>query len=286
MLNKTFGECYLVAEIGINHNGDLGIAKKLISLAHEVGFDCVKFQKRTVPLVYTDDELAKPRQSPFGTTNRELKFGLEFNTEQYKEIDRYCRALGIDWTASPWDTVSVDFLSQFDLPYIKVASACITDRELLRAVVSTGKPIAISTGMSDLSTIVAAVNTIEKAGGNVSLIYHCNSTYPCPVGNINLYGLDTLDAQFPNIKIGYSGHETGVVTSVMAAVLGAYSVERHVTLNRAMFGSDQAASLEPEGMRRLVRDIRTWERARGDGRIRVYEEEKPIAAKLRRVNDL
>jgi len=283
---NTKDSCYLVAEIGINHNGSIHTAKQLIKTAKEAGFDCVKFQKRTLDVVYTSEALAAPRESPFGTTNGDLKRALEFSYDQYVELDQYCLELGIDWTASPWDEQSAEFISSFDVPHIKVASACITDKALLTSTAKLGVPLWLSTGMSDLDTIIKAVRAVEESGGEVGMLYHCNSTYPCEVRNLGLLGIHTLNAVFPHIKIGYSGHETGVTTSVMAAVLGVFAIERHVTLNRAMYGSDQAASLEPPGMRRLVRDVRTWELARGDGKIGIYEEEVPIKNKLRRVDTL
>lgn len=276
--------CYVVAEIGINHCGDLSLALDLVRASRQAGCDAVKFQKRTVEVVYTPEELAKPRESPLGETNGELKYGLEFGTEEYDAIDRTCRELGMEWFASPWDEASVDFLAQYEIPYLKIASACATDRDLLLHCVATGKPLLVSTGMADLPMIHRTVDTIRGAGGTIACLYHCTSTYPAPLEELNLRGIQTLQHEFPDIPIGYSGHETGLGTTVIAAALGAVSVERHVTKSRAMWGSDQAASVEIVGLQRLVRDIRSWERARGDGVIRFYESEKPIAAKLRRKN--
>lgn len=290
---KTTGEkmiepskCYVVAEIGINHNGDLDIAKRLIKVAHEAGCDAVKFQKRTIDLVYTEDELSMPRESPFGTTNGDLKRGLEFGKEQYDEIDRYCRELGIEWYAAPWDEESLKFLSQYDMPYVKVASAMVTDADFLKLCAQTGKPLLVSTGMCDMEMIKRIVSTVEKSGGEIACLYHCVSTYPAKIEDLNLNGIISLQKAFPEIPIGYSGHEPGVPPSVMAAVIGAASVERHITLSRAMWGSDQAASLEPQGVIRLVRDIRTWENARGNGEIKILESERPIEKKLRRKNTI
>ena len=280
------GRCYVVAEIGINHNGDLEIAKQLISKAKETGFDAVKFQKRTVEVIYTPDELARPLETPFGDTNGDYRYGREFGNEQYDEIDRYCRELGIEWFASPWDEGSVDFLVQYDPPYLKIASACVTDRDLLIHCAATEKPLLVSTGMCDLPMIHKAVDTIRTAGGKIACLYHCTSTYPAMTSELNLYGIRTLQNEFPDIPIGYSGHEPGVPTTIMAAVLGAASIERHITLGRTMWGTDHASSLEIPGMMRLVRDLRAWEVARGDGIIRVYDSEKPIAQKLRRKNTL
>lgn len=276
------GKCYVVAEIGINHNGNLEIAKTLIREAKDSGCDAVKFQKRTVDVVYTPEELARPRESPFGTTNGDLKRALEFGKDDYDEIDRLCRELGIEWYASPWDEASVDFLAQYDIPYLKIASASVTDRDLLQKCAGSHKPLLVSTGMCDLPIIRRVVDIIKEAGGTIACLYHCTSTYPAQVEELNLLGTKTLQREFPGLPIGYSGHEVGLPTTVMAAVLGAASVERHITLNRASWGSDQAASLELPGVRRMVRDIRTWERARGNGEIVIYDSERPVAEKLRR----
>lgn len=275
-------QCYMVAEIGINHNGQIEIAKQLINMATGAGCDAVKFQKRTVDVVYTPEELSRLRENPFGPTNGDLKRGLEFGKDEYDEIDRYCKEVNIEWFASPWDEDSVDFLMQYDIPYIKIASACMTDKELLRHCIETKKPLLISTGMADLSLVKTLVGKVRDMGGSISCLYHCVSTYPARSDELNLRGIQTLKQEFPDIPIGYSGHEVGVATTVMAAVLGAVSVERHITLDRAMWGSDQAASLELPGLSRLVRDIRVWEIARGDGVISMHEREKPIEAKLRR----
>ena len=283
--NREFGQrqpTFIVAEIGINHNGQLDLAKQLIAMAKSAGCDAVKFQKRTVDVVYSLEELARPRESPFGTTNGDLKRGLELGKNEYDEIDRYCREVGIEWFASPWDEGSVDFLMQYDIPCIKIASPCATDRGLLRHCVSTGKPLLISTGMCDLPLIRKIVGTVTEWGGETACLYHCISTYPTRSDELNLLGIQTLQREFPDMPVGYSGHEVGVATTLMAVVLGAASVERHITLDRAMWGSDQAASLEAPGLTRLVRDIRVWEMARGDGQITVNEREKPIEAKLRR----
>jgi len=276
------GRCYVVAEIGINHNGQMAIAKQLINMAKGAGCDAVKFQKRTIDVVYTPEDLARPRENPFGPTNGDLKRGLEFGKPEYDEIDRYCREVGIEWYASPWDEASVEFLMQYDIPYIKIASASATDKDLLRACVDTEKPLLVSTGMCDLPLIERIIDSIRGAGGTIGCLYHCVSTYPGKVEELNLLGVRTLAERFPDIPAGYSGHEVGVAPSVMAAVLGAASIERHITLDRSMWGSDQSASLEAPGLTRLVRDIRVWEVARGDGEICVNEGEKAIEAKLRR----
>ena len=278
----TSNRCYIVGEIGINHNGDIGIAKSLIREAKKAGCDAVKFQKRTVEIVYSAEELARPRENPFGPTNGDLKRGLEFGKAQFDEIDRYCRDVQIEWYASPWDEASLDFLMEYDIPYIKLASASVTDRDLVLHCVSTRKPLLVSTGMCDLPMLSKVVETIHRAGGTIACLYHCTSTYPSKLDELNLLGIHTLQREFPDIPIGYSGHEAGMVPSGLAAALGAVSVERHITLDRAMWGSDHAASLEIAGLKRLVRDIRAFETARGDGIIRFYDSEKPIAEKLRR----
>jgi N-acetylneuraminate synthase len=271
--------CYVVAEIGINHNGDMSLAKRLIDVAVSSGCSAVKFQKRTVEVVYSAAELERPRESPFGDTNGDLKRKLEFGKEQYGEIDAYCRDKGIVWFASPWDEASVDFLEQFDVPCHKVASASLTDDSLLRHMRATGKPIILSTGMSTMEQIDHAV---EVLGRKDLVILHATSTYPAGYDELNLKVIPVLAARF-KVPVGYSGHETGISSSVAAVVLGASMVERHLTLDRAMWGSDQAASLEPNGMQRLLRDIRLVETAMGDGQKRLLEREKPIMEKLRRV---
>jgi len=270
---------FIVAEIGINHNGDLNLAKKLIDMAVFAGCDAVKFQKRTIELVYTPEELAKERESPFGTTNGDLKRGLEFGEKEYQEIDRYCKERGIIWFASPWDVRSVDFLEKFNVPCYKIASPCLTDDELLKYVKSKGKPIILSTGMSTEEEIKRAVKIL---GEKNLVVLHCTSTYPSKLEELNLKVIHWLKKEF-NCPVGYSGHETGIVEPVMAVVLGACVVEKHITLDRAMWGSDHAASLEPNGLNRLVRDIRNLPICLGNGEKRVFESEIPILQKLRRV---
>lgn len=270
---------YVVAEIGINHNGNLDIARKLISAALLAGCDAVKFQKRTVEVVYTPDELAKPRDNPFGPTNGDLKRGLEFGLEQYREIDAYCRQHGMAWFGSGWDEASVDFLASFDPPCFKIASASLTDDALLRHHRRYGKPIVLSTGMSTIEEIDHAV---EVLGSKDLIILHCTSTYPGKLDELNLRAMDTLRKRY-GVPIGYSGHEVGLATTLAATARGAVMIERHITLDRAMWGSDHAASVEPTGLNRLVRDIRAIETAIGDGEKRVYESEVPIMKKLRRV---
>jgi len=271
--------CYIIAEVGINHNGDIKLAKELIKLAKESGCDAVKFQKRTVDVVYTREELALPRESVFGKTNGDLKRGLEFGEREYSQIDEYCKKLDIDWFASCWDEASVDFIDRFDPPAYKIASASLTDDHLLRYTKAKGKPILVSTGMSIMAEIARA---LEILGTENTILYHCTSTYPTDNSEINLRAIQTLKDAF-GCPVGHSGHEKGILPSVLAAAYGAVSVERHITLDRALWGSDQAASLEPEGLRRMVRDIRQIPVLQGDGVKKVYESELPIIKKLRRV---
>ena len=271
--------CYLIAEIGINHNGDIDIAKKLISVAVGAGCDAVKFQKRTVDVVYSPEELAKPRESPFGNTNGDLKRGLEFELEEYQEIDRYCREVKIDWFASCWDEASVDVIARFNVPCFKIASASLTDDNLLRHTREIGKPIILSTGMSTIKEVDHAIDVLGKQD---LIILHACSTYPAYYEELNLRVIDLLRNRY-GVPVGYSGHETGLPSSVAATVLGACVLERHITLDRSMWGSDHAASLEPNGITRLVRDVRLIEKSMGDGVKRVLEREQPIIKKLRRV---
>jgi N-acetylneuraminate synthase len=280
--NKQLGQgqpCYVIAEIGINHNGDIDLAKRLISVAVAAGCDAVKFQKRTVEIVYTEKELATPRANPFGETNGDLKRGLEFGEEDFAEISSFCKQVKIDWFVSPWDEKSVDFIEPFNIPVYKVASASLTDDHLLRHIRATGKPVIASTGMSTYAEIDHAV---EVLGKDNLILMHTTSTYPAKYEQLNLRAIPAMAERY-GVPIGYSGHETGIPTSVAAAVLGACCVERHITMDRAMWGSDQAASLEPNGISRLVRDIRLVEQSMGDGVKRVYEEEIPVMKKLRRV---
>ena len=269
----------MVAEIGINHNGDLDLAKRLIDAAVDAGCDAVKFQKRTIDVVYSAEDLARPRESPYGATNGDLKRRLEFDRDQYVDIDAFCRTRDVEWFASPWDEASVDFLDGFDVPCHKVASASLTDDSLLRRMRSQGKPIILSTGMSTIAQIDHAV---EVLGRDQLVILHATSTYPAREDELNLRVIPMLARRF-GVPVGYSGHETSIACSVAAVAIGACVVERHLTLDRAMWGSDQAASLEPDEMTRLVRDIRLVEAALGDGHKRLLETEVPIMEKLRRV---
>lgn len=270
--------CFIIAEIGINHNGDMDIAKKLIDLAQVAGCDAVKFQKRTVDVVYSAEELAKPRENPFGDINGDLKYGLEFEFKEYQEIDYYCKEKKIPWLASCWDEDSVDFIDQFDVPCYKIASASLTDDNLLRHTKSKGKPVILSTGMSTLEQIDHAV---EILGKNDLVILHATSTYPADYLELNLSVIPVMKQRY-GVPVGYSGHETGIPSSIAVVALGVCAVERHITLDRAMWGSDQAASLGPGGIIKMVSGIRLMEMAMGDGVKRVMEREVPIIKKLRR----
>lgn len=269
---------YITAEIGINANGDINIAKKLIDMAVFAGCDAVKFQKRTIDEVYTPEELKKPRESVFGATNGDLKRGLEFGLEEYQEIDKYCKERGIEWFASPWDLKSVDFLEQFNLPYYKVASAMLTNDELLKRVKTkfVKKNVILSTGMSTIEQIDHAVRILENP-----IILHCTSTYPSKIEELNLNVIPYLRKRY-RCRVGYSGHGTGIVEPVIAVIMGATMIEKHITLDRAMWGSDQAASLEPDGLNKMVRNIRNIPKVLGDETKRVYDSEIPIMKKLRR----
>ena len=272
--------CYVIAEIGINHNGDLDVCRKLIDAAVAAGCDAVKFQKRTVDVVYTPEELAKPRENPFGPTNGDLKRGLEFDEAAYRAIDAHCKAKGIAWFASCWDEASVDFIDRFNPPAYKIASASLTDDALLAYTRAKGKPIILSTGMSTLEQVDQAVRVL---GSKDLILLHTCSAYPSMYEELNLKVITTLRNRY-KVPVGYSGHETGIPSSAATIALGACVVERHVTLDRSMWGSDQAASLEPNGLHRLVRDIRLIETALGDGVKRVEEREVPVRDKLRRVD--
>ena len=273
---------FIIGEVGINHNGDLEIAKKLIDGVVEAGANAVKFQKRTIDNCYTQEFLDSPRESPWGNTQRAQKEGLEFGTEEFTEIDRYCREKGIEWFASPWDLDAQDFLNAFDLKYNKVASAMLTNGPLLNKIASEKKHTFISTGMHTLDEIDKAVALFKKAGCPYELM-HCNSTYPMADEDANLLVIKTLRDRY-GVNVGYSGHEVGLTVSVAAAALGASSIERHITLDRAMYGSDQAASVEIGGFIRLCRMIRTVEKALGSGDKVITEKEEGIRKKLAPVN--
>ena len=273
---------FVIAEIGINHNGSLQLAKKLIDGAALAGCDAVKFQKRTPEKCVPADQWYLERDTPWGRmTYIEYRHRIEFTAAEYAEIDRYCKDRGVLWFASCWDEESVDFIEQFDPPCYKAASASLTDTKLLRKMKSTGKPLVISTGMSTMAEIESAITSI---GQENLLIAHSTSSYPCPPHELNLNMIGTLVSKYPNCPIGYSGHETGLATTWAAAALGATFVERHITLDRALWGSDQAASVELGGLMRLVQNIRDIERALGDGVKRVYASEMGALRKLRRVS--
>lgn len=278
--NKIVGDgqpCFIIGEIGINHNGNVDIAKKLIDIAVFTGCDAVKFQKRTVDIVYTQEELAMPRPNPFGETNGDLKRGLEFGYDEYKIIDDYCKEKNIIWFASCWDEDSVDFIDEFDPPCYKISSASLTDDELLKYTKSKGKPILLSTGMSTQEEVDHALDIL----GNDIILYHCTSTYPTDNSEINLNVILNYKARY-RFPVGYSGHEKGLMPSILAAAMGANSIERHITFDRTTWGSDHAASLEPEGLYRMIRDIRQIPGVLGDGEKTVYDSEKSIIKKLRR----
>jgi len=273
---KTF----VIAEIGINHNGDLDIAKTLIKSARDAGCDAVKFQKRTIDIVYTKEFLESPRESPWGKTQRAQKEGLEFGLEQYREIDRFCKEVGIEWFASAWDLESQKFLKQFNCKYNKIASAMIVYEDLLKEVASEKKHTFISTGMCSIKDIDHAVDIFRKAGCPFELM-HCVSTYPMDDEDANLNRIKSLKDRY-KCDVGYSGHEVGgLAISCAAMALGITSLERHITLERAMYGSDQSASLEIGGLKLLVSSLRKIEKSMGNGDIPMQQKEVPIAKKLR-----
>ena len=270
---------YIIAEIGINHNGRVEIARELIKAAVDAGVDAVKFQKRTPAVCVPDHQKEQMRDTPWGyITYLDYRYKVEFGRDEFDEIDAYCKSLGIDWLASSWDLESLAFIDAYNPPAHKIPSALLTDHELLRAVKETGKPAILSTGMSTMEEIQAAVDVL---GVDKLLICHTTSSYPCPPDELNLRMIQTLQETF-DCPIGYSGHEVGLVTSAIAVGLGACLVERHVTLDRAMWGTDQAASVEPQGMRTLVKYIRVTEKALGDGVKHVYDSEQSILKKLRK----
>ena len=269
----------IIAEIGINHNGDMDICKELIDVAANSGANCVKFQKRDIDQVYTQDFLNSSRESPWGTTQREQKTGLEFSSEQYQEIENYCKSKGLEWFASAWDINSQKFLRQFNSKYNKVASAMIVHTELLKEIASEGKHTFISTGMTTYDDIQDAVNIFRKANCSFELM-HTVSTYPMKDEDANLNMIKTLREKF-NCNVGYSGHEVGLAVSYAAAALGISSLERHISLDRSMYGSDQSASVEPAGFKQLIGAVRKIELAMGDGVKKTIEAEALIAANLR-----
>jgi N-acetylneuraminate synthase len=272
---------YVIAEIGLNHNGSVDIAKQLIDVAVEAGAQAVKFQKRTPDISTPEHMKSTPRETPWGTmTYLEYRYRVEFEQEQYSEIDRYCKSVGVDWFASPWDEPSVDFLESMNVVAYKIASASVTDLGMLSKIKDTGKPVILSTGMSTIEQIDKAVETLGT--DNLSLM-HATSTYPLPPEEANIRMITTLKERY-GVPVGYSGHETGLQISIAAVALGAVSVERHITMDRAMWGSDHGASLEPKGFVSLVRDIRILEQAMGDGVKRIYPGELAPLSKLRRID--
>ena len=270
---------FLIAEIGINHNGDLEIAKQLIDFAKEANFDAVKFQKRDINIVYTKEMLDSPRESPWGKTQRDQKQGLEFNEEEYNEIDNYCKLKKIEWFASAWDLNSLTFLKKYNLRYNKIASAMIVDKKFLREVAKEKKHTFISTGMSTMEDIENAVNIFKKEKCSFELM-HCVSTYPMETEDANLNVINTLKEKF-NCDVGYSGHESGLAVSFAASTMKISSLERHITLNRSMYGSDQAASLEPSGFNFLISTINKMLVSYGNGNKKFDEKELKVANKLR-----
>jgi N-acetylneuraminate synthase len=277
-MSNEMKQTYIIAEIGINHNGDMEIAKKLIDIASVAGCDAVKFQKRNPDVCVPEHQKTVIRSTPWGEmTYLDYKYRVEFDKEQYDEIDRYCREKGMDWSASPWDTDSLDFLMQYDIPFLKIPSAMITNEELMKATAATGKKIIISTGMSTEEEIDQAVNWLE---GTEFSILHCNSTYPAPIEDLNLSYIRTLKEKY-DCEIGYSGHEFRLGTTVAAVYLGATILERHITLDRQMWGSDHLGSVEPQGLIKLVKGVRELELAFGDGVKVVTPGEDTIRKKLR-----
>ena len=271
---------FITAELGINHNGDMDIAKKLIDIAKFAGCNAVKFQKRTIEKVYSKQVLDSPRDSPWGTTTREQKNGLEFSMNEYDIIDKYCKNNEITWYASAWDMDSLDFLKQYDLKYNKVASAMLTNIELIEKIAQEKKHTFVSTGMSTMEQIKTAVDIFKKNNCSFEL-QHSNSSYPMKLEESNLNCIKTLQNKF-QCDVGYSGHESvGYLVCITAVVLGATSIERHITLDRSMYGSDQSASLEPSGLQRLVRDIRALDVIMGDGKKIIWDSEMPVMKKLR-----
>ena len=278
---------YIIGEIGINHQGDINIAKRLIDIAAAAGCDAVKFQKRNPDVCVPEAQKNKPRRwKGEDMTYLEYKYKVEFGKEEYDEIDRYCKQQGIAWSASPWDMDSVYFLEQYNLPFIKLPSASLTDDKLLTACVKRFPKVILSTGMSTEEEIDHAVDTLRTAKAFYNKtepigLLHCNSTYPAPVDELNLSAIKTLKDKYPDFSIGYSGHEMLLGTTVASVLLGAEIIERHITLDRNMEGSDHSASVTPHGLFKLVSGIRELEQAYGDGKIVVTESEKPVRAKLR-----
>lgn len=281
-MNKVF----VIGEIGINHNGDMDLAKKIIKAAKDSGADAVKFQKRDISSCYTREELDKIRQSPFGITNEDQKLGLELNQRQYDEINKYCKEIGIEWFASAWDLKSVEFLKQYNLKYNKIASARLGHIELLKAIAAQKKYTFISTGMTTLQEIEIAVNIFKEANCPIELM-HCNSQYPMPLEDSNLTCIKTLRTYFKGqYKIGFSDHCGGILPSIIAVALGATSIEKHITWERTLYGSDQAASVEPHGFAKMIEYIRNIPDLMGDGKKLISDKERVIREKLWKIEDI
>ena len=274
---------YIIAEIGINHNGDLNIAKELIDIAKVAGCDVVKFQKRNPDVCVPEHQKSVMRDTPWGRMSYlEYKYKVEFDKNDYDEIDTYCKSRNIEWTASPWDLDSLNFLNQYDVPFIKIPSALLTDLDLIKQTTATGKKIIISTGMSTLQEVDDAVNAIKSINKDADYaVLHCNSSYPAPNDELNLKCIETLQERY-NCEVGYSGHEFGLTTTIASICMGATIIERHITLDRTMWGTDQMCSVEPQGLIKLVRGIKELNLAIGDGKKVVTETEKPIKDKLRK----
>ncbi len=275
---------YFIGEIGINHNGDLDLAKRIMKEAKVSGFSAVKFQKRNPEITTPEEVKDNLRETPWGNmTYLEYKFKIEFQKREYDEINKYAKELNIDWFASCWDEESLDFINRYDVPCIKIASACITNKKLMNQHVKTEKPLIMSTGMSSLDQIEKAFNILSQ---NPLAILHSTSTYPCPPEELNLNMIKTMKSLYPKNPIGYSGHESGLSTSIAAAVIGAKIIERHITIDRSLWGTDQAASLGPEGMRKLIGSVNSVIKSLGDGIKKVYPSEQKSITNLRTIDDI
>lgn len=284
---KNLSRTYVISEIGINHQGDMNVARDMIKASKEAGADCVKLQKRDIDLVYTLNELNSQRPSKWGTTFREQKRGLEFDKDQYNQLQHFAHNQGLDFTASPWDVNSIDMLYDMSVPFLKIPSALATNKAYLRHCATTNLPLILSTGMCDARMINAIVWFLEDCQANLEVIMHCQSVYPTKPEDANLLGIQTLKEQFSRYQyvLGHSGHDELVMTSALAVALGARVIERHLTLDKNSEGTDQKASLEPDEFAEMVRKVRITETCLGDGKLIIQPDEKPIATKLRKVND-
>jgi N-acetylneuraminate synthase len=274
---------YIIAEIGINHNGSIDVAKQLIDIAHVAGCDAVKFQKRNPDVCVPEHQKSVMRETPWGKmTYLEYKYKVEFGDSEYNEIDQYCKQKGIDWSASPWDLDSLDFLNKYNLSFIKIPSALLNNLDLISESAKTAKKLILSTGMSTIEEVDSAVEAIKASNSNCDFaLLHCNSSYPAPNEDLNLRCIKTLQDRY-NCEVGYSGHEFGLTTSIASLCMGATIIERHITLDRTMWGTDQMCSVEPQGLIKLVRGVKELNQALGDGVKRVTETELPIKDKLRK----